>query len=209
MSNKVAVLPTASLSGAGNSTNQRRRTGAPKALLCLLALCAVSFTCTFYRNGHSIDARAASQHIPLDAQEILMRCASQRMKSGPPLNFKDRSVSDRFEEGTPATLIRNATIWTGQKNGTEVIYGDLLLDKGIVKAIGQVPRAPLRDVRTVDAGGAWVTPGLSARRHWYLYRLYSRFPPLVDFHSHVGIYSLPALHGEFFFYCNAYAKQPF
>jgi len=111
-----------------------------------------------------MNARTGLQRMPLDAQEILTRCASLRMKSGPPLNFVERSVSDRFEEGTPATLIRNATIWTGQKNGTEVIYGDLLLDKGIVKAVGQVPRAPLRDVRIVDAGGAWVTPGLSACR---------------------------------------------
>jgi hypothetical protein len=167
MSSKATVLPTTS--GPGNPTDLRRRPSAPKALLYLLALCAVTSTCTFYWNGHSTDARAASQRIPLEAQEILMRCASLRMTSGPPLNFADRSVSDRFEEGTPATLIKNATIWTGQKNGTEIIYGDLLLDKGIVKAIGQVPRSPLHDVRTVDAGGAWVTPGLSARR-WYLSR---------------------------------------
>lgn len=177
MSSKATVLPTAS--GPDNPTNLRRRPSAPKALLYLLALCAVFSTYTFYWNGHSIDARAAPQRIPLEAQEILMRCASLRMKSGPPLNFADRSVSDRFEEGTPATLIRNATIWTGKKNGTEIIYGDLLLDKGIVKAIGQVPRTPLHDVRTVDAGGAWVTPGL------------------IDFHSHVGVYSLPTLHGTF------------
>ena len=170
MSSKDSILPTAPLSGAGNFTNQRRRTGAPKALLYLFALCAVSFTYTFYWNGHSNDTRAASQRTPLDAQEILTRCASLRMKSGPPLNFEDRSASDRFEEGTPATIIRNATIWTGRENGTEIISGDLLLDKGIVKEIGQVPRTPLRDVRTVDAGGAWVTPGLSAC-YWYLYRV--------------------------------------
>lgn len=162
MSSKTTALPIAR--GPGNPTNLGRRTSAPpKALLYLLALCTITFTCTFYWNGHSIDARAAPQRIPLEAQEILMRCASLRIRSGPPLNFAGRSVSDRFEEGTPATLIRNATIWTGQKNGTEIIYGDLLLDKGIVKAIGQVPRTPLHDVRTVDADGAWVTPGLSAR----------------------------------------------
>lgn len=161
MSGKAMTLPIAR--GPDNPTNLGRRTGAPKALPYLLALCAVTFTCTFYWNGHTTDARAASQPIPLEAQEILTQCAHLRMKSGPPLNFADRSVSDRFEEGTPATLIRNATIWTGQKNGTEIIYGDLLLDKGIVKAIGQVPRTPLHDVRTVDADGAWVTPGLSAR----------------------------------------------
>ena len=169
MSSKITALPTAR--GAGNPTNLRRRTNAPKALLYVLALCTVTFTGTFYWNGHSIDARAATQRIPLDAQGILMRCASLRMKSGPPSNFADRSVSDRFEEGTQATLIKNATIWTGQKNGTEIIYGDLLLDKGVVKAIGEVPRTPLRDVRIVDAGGAWVTPGLSARLG-YFYRVY-------------------------------------
>ena len=161
MSSKATVLPTAR--GADDPTNLRRRTSLPKALLYLLALRAVASIYTFFWNGHSIDAQAAAQRIPLDAKEILMRCTSIRMKSGPPLNFADRSVSDRFEEGTPATLIRNATIWTGKKNGTEIIYGDLLLDKGIVKAIGDVPRTLLRDVRTIDAGGAWVTPGLSAR----------------------------------------------
>lgn len=93
-----------------------------------------------------------------------MRCAALKAKPGPPANFFERSVSDRFEEGTPATIIRNATIWTGEKNGTEIIYGDLLLDKGIIQAIGQVPRTPVHEARTIDARGAWVTPGLSAHR---------------------------------------------
>ncbi|KAI0307234.1 hypothetical protein B0F90DRAFT_1686479 [Multifurca ochricompacta] len=150
-----------------------------RQLLSLLALSLISFTCVFYWNGSSGNAWLHSQNMPLDAQEILMRCAALKMRPGPPSNFLERTVSDRFEEGTPATLIRNATIWTGEKNGSEVIYGDILLDKGIVKAVGQVPRTFLHDVRTVDAGGAWVTPGL------------------VDFHSHIGIYSLPALHATF------------
>ena len=159
MSSKV-LLPEP-LRGASISGRRRRK---PKAPLGLFALCLVSLICTFYWHGHSNNVWSTSQRIPLDAQQILMRCAALRSSPGPPSNFLERSASDRFEEGTPATIIRNAAIWTGEKNGTEVIYGDLLLDKGIVKAIGQVPRAPVRDARTIDAKGAWVTPGLSTRR---------------------------------------------
>ncbi|KAI0251330.1 hypothetical protein BJV78DRAFT_1282605 [Lactifluus subvellereus] len=157
----------------------RRRKSKPLRLLCILALCLVSLVYTFYWIESSNNLWAASQRLPLDAQEILMRCAALKARPGPPSNFLERDVSDRFEEGTPATIIRNATIWTGGKNGTEIIYGDLLLDKGIVKTIGEVPRAPVDNVRTIDARGAWVTPGL------------------IDFHSHIGLYSLPTLHASF------------
>jgi hypothetical protein len=136
----------------------------PKALLGLLVLSFVSLTCTLYWHGYSSNAWTRSQSIPLNAPEILMRCATLKARPGPPSNFLERKVSDRFEEGTPATIIRNATIWTGEKNGTEIIYGDLLLDKGIVQAVGQVPRTPVHEAHTIDARGAWVTPGLSTRR---------------------------------------------
>jgi hypothetical protein len=133
----------------------------PKALPSLLALCLVSLVCTSYWIGSSSNLWKSSRRTPLDAQQILIRCAALKMRPGAPSNFLERTVSDRFEEDTPATLIRDATIWTGEKNGTEIIYGDLLLDKGIVVAIGEVPRAPILNVRTIDARGAWVTPGLS------------------------------------------------
>ncbi|KAI0268341.1 composite domain of metallo-dependent hydrolase [Gloeopeniophorella convolvens] len=155
----------------------RRRS--PAGLLCVFALCLASLSYILYWNLTSNVISPTVQNIPLNAQEILTRCASLKMKPGPPSNFLERGTSDRFEEGTPATVIKNATIWTGDKNGTEIVYGDILLDKGIVKAVGHVPRTLMRDTITVDAGGAWVTPGL------------------IDFHSHVGIYSLPALHATF------------
>jgi hypothetical protein len=134
----------------------------PKALLGLLALSLVSLTYTFYWHGYSSSAWTRSQSMPLNAPGILMRCATLKARPGPPSNFLERKVSDRFEEGTPATIIRNATIWTGEKNGTEIIYGDLLLDKGIVQAVGQVSRTPILEAHTIDARGAWVTPGLSS-----------------------------------------------
>ncbi|KAI9507549.1 hypothetical protein F5148DRAFT_102021 [Russula earlei] len=169
-----ALLPQP-LSGASTPSRRRKL----KAPLALLALCLVPLACTFYWNGYLNNASSSSQRTPLDSQKILMRCAALRTRPGPPLNFFERSASDRFEEGTPATIIRNATIWTGGKNGTEIIFGDLLLDKGIVQAVGQVPRTPVHNVHTIDARGAWVTPGL------------------IDLHSHVGLYSLPTLRGTF------------
>lgn len=158
MSSK-ALLPEP-LRGSNIPTRRNK----PKALLGLLALSLVSLSCTFYWHGYSSNAWTRSQSIPLDAPEILLRCATLKARPGPPSNFLERKVSDRFEEGTPATIIRNATIWTGEKNGTEIIFGDLLLDKGIVQAVGQVSRTPVHEAHTIDARGAWVTPGLSAHR---------------------------------------------
>ena len=64
----------------------------------------------------------------------------------------------------------------------KVIYGDVLLDKGIVKAVGYIPQRLLASIdkdqlHIQDLQGSWVTPGL------------------VDIHSHIGVGSLPELHG--------------
>lgn len=104
--------------------------------------------------------------MPYDAQEILARCATLNMVPGPPVDFTDREVSDRYEESVRPTLIRNATVWTGDNNGTAIVYGDVLLDKGLVKAVGYVPKTltdELKELVVVDAEGAWVTPGLGTR----------------------------------------------
>ncbi|KAJ6607174.1 hypothetical protein B0H10DRAFT_2073018 [Mycena sp. CBHHK59/15] len=87
--------------------------------------------------------------------------------------------SDRHVKGTPPVLIRNAKILTSARNGTEVIYGDVLLDKGVIVAVGYIPRhlTLLEDLNVIDAGGKWISPGL------------------IDAHSHLGVYSAPALNG--------------
>jgi hypothetical protein len=80
-----------------------------------------------------------------------------------PEGFNKRKQSDRYDLGTGATLIKNATIWTGNQNGIEIVRGDILLDKGIVKAIGEIPPSALSQITsltTVLANGAWVTPAL-------------------------------------------------
>ncbi|KAF6762097.1 hypothetical protein DFP72DRAFT_802686 [Ephemerocybe angulata] len=115
-----------------------------------------------------------------EQQSILARCAAIRTLPGPPPNFLGRDESDRFEPGTKPTLIRNASIFTGENNGTVTFRGDVLLDKGIVKAIGDIPGRvieKMENLTTVEADGRWVTPGL------------------VDMHSHLGLLSSPILHG--------------
>ena len=103
--------------------------------------------------------------LPPHAVTSLARCHSLQAKPGPPPGFYKRSQSDRFEEGTRPVLIKNAQIWTGDRNGTdsEVLRADVLLDKGIIKGVGRVERFRLKafkdDLVVIDAKNAWVTPG--------------------------------------------------
>jgi hypothetical protein len=111
-----------------------------------------------------------SRHVrvPLHAEASLSKCRALNIKPGPPPDFNERKVSDRFESGTKATLIRNATIWTGKNDGLEIIKGDLFLDHGLVKAIGVIPKGMLKeykDLNTIEAEGAWVTPGCGTKYH--------------------------------------------
>lgn len=132
-----------------------------------LALCVVVAALTLYASyvpllsASSRDSQSA-QRIPLAAQGILRQCANLRAVSGPPANFRERERSDRFEPGTRPTLIKNATLWTGARNGSEIVYGDIFLDKGLVRGIGYIPELLYADRETyvVDAHGGWVTPGI-------------------------------------------------
>ncbi len=104
---------------------------------------------------------------PLGASDILERCASLRNTPGLSSDLLFRDRSDRFEFGTRPTLIKNVTLWTGARNGTEIVYGDVYLDKGLVQGIGYIPEALYanKDTEVVDAHGGWVTPGLSTSQH--------------------------------------------
>ncbi|KAF5393062.1 hypothetical protein D9757_001113 [Collybiopsis confluens] len=118
--------------------------------------------------------------VPVNAQHILHKCASLNVVPGPPSNFHSREESDRYVAGTKATLIKNATIWTGNVDGLEVVLGDLLLDKGIIKAVGRVSTEELsayQELTIILAHGAWVSPGI------------------VDLHSHLGDSASPFLQG--------------
>ncbi|KAF7792819.1 hypothetical protein EIP86_003919 [Pleurotus ostreatoroseus] len=106
------------------------------------------------------------QRVPLNANRILKQCAALKATPGPQSDTtfrRTRGVSDRFEAGTRSTLIKDARIWTGARNGTETVAGDVLLSGGVIKGIGYIPRRLLEDLTdldTIDAKGGWVTPGL-------------------------------------------------
>ncbi|KAG2130176.1 uncharacterized protein EDB93DRAFT_1323346 [Suillus bovinus] len=131
------------------------------------------------RKFGSFEATNSPQELARRSQ-ILSKCAYIRAKPGPPPNFHTRTQSDRYadSENTTPVLVRNATIWTAANDGHEVISGDLLLHRGLIKAIGDVPLSMIRQGRVVDAHGAWVTPGI------------------VDLHSHIGVGSVPELNGS-------------
>ena len=100
--------------------------------------------------------------VPINAAQIVQHCQALNVLPSPPKDFHLRSESDRYVPGTPPTLIRNATIWTGRASGHEVVFGDILLDKGVIREIGFVGACVLEsyeNVTVLDAGGAWVTPG--------------------------------------------------
>jgi hypothetical protein len=87
--------------------------------------------------------------------------------------------------------VRNAAIWTVTNDGHEVLAGDLLMHRGLIKAIGNVPLSIIRqlelgnvNLEIIDAHGAWVTLGI------------------LDLYSLIGVGSAPELlDGRFLCYC--------
>ncbi|KII89857.1 hypothetical protein PLICRDRAFT_40029 [Plicaturopsis crispa FD-325 SS-3] len=148
----------------------------------LLALVVLPlFLALCYTSAHHWPTPPLPARVKAYRQHVLDRCQYTRSPAGPPPHFHSRAASDRFVPGTAPVLIKNAKFWTGARNGTEIIFGDALLDKGIIKALGYIPPSVLStvqgNVQVVDANGSWVTPGL------------------VDLHSHLGVYSSPELRG--------------
>jgi len=157
-------------------------------------------------------------NVPLRAAETLARCRALNSKPGPPPTFSSRVQSDRFQEGTKPILIRNATIWTGRLNGSDVVLGDVYLDKGIVKALGQLDSTFLQNIHSQDIEvlDVQVSPStfvlFIAMGHpnhlqgclgysWVNYLASTDHPGLrircsiVDVHSHIAVESSPGLNG--------------
>lgn len=147
----------------------------------LLCLCGLYATVLWSRSiSRTLFVHDESASLPVRAQEALYNCKMLSVKPGPPDDFHQRSQSDRFVKGTPPTLLRNVSVWTGDSAGYELQGVDILLDKGIIKFVGQAYQGLLQEYSnliTLDVGGSWVTPGI------------------VDMHSHLGVDSLPSLAG--------------
>ena len=140
-------------------TPPKSRLTSLKSLLAAVLLVVASAT---YYSATLDWGHAGSATVPVNAAQIIQKCQALHILPRPPSNFDQRIQSDRFETGTPPTLFRNASIWTGRISGHEVIVGDLLLDRGIIKEVGQIKRGVLNaydDLIIIDVGGAWITPG--------------------------------------------------
>ena len=152
-----------------------------RILLCLVFSLLLFLVPQFTGKNTSTFLLSRSKLPPLHSSAIIAKCRHLKMQAGPPQDFHIRTHSDRFEEGTRPVLVKNAKIWTGRKNGTEVIQGDIFMDNGIIKNMGYLQSGSLesygRRLMVLDAKGAWITPGI------------------VDIHSHIGNEPSPALSG--------------
>ncbi|KAE9395829.1 carbohydrate esterase family 9 protein [Gymnopus androsaceus JB14] len=144
--------------------------------LAILLASLLSLPLIKLRTTYSRSPRAPSNYA-----SIIDKCHALKLPVGPPPTFHERPESDRFATGTPPTLIQNATIWTGEHNGTQVIHGDILLDKGMILHVGKIHPDILQlygaELEISDAQGKWVSPGV------------------VDLHSHLGDDPSPVLSG--------------
>ena len=84
---------------------------------------------------------------------------------------KDAFPSTYKPRPSKPTLIRGATVLTGTDK--EIVGGDVLMQDGKIKEVGQNIPAPQGAV-VVDGKGKFVTPGI------------------IDIHSHLGVYPSPA-----------------
>ena len=137
-------------------TGPRRKSSSRRALLGLFVLLATSSTLYNLSSIRHADSSYSAPVVPLDAQSILAKCRSLQLKPGPPADFYSRAQSDRYQPGTGPVLIQNAKIWTGEVGGSEVLRGDVLLDKGIIKTIGHVSNDILgkyADIAIMDVKG--------------------------------------------------------
>ncbi|KAF7330339.1 Carbohydrate esterase family 9 protein [Mycena venus] len=144
----------------------------------LLALLALLLASNFAIFGLFYQPQRWTE-VPLHSEITLARCRALNAKPGPPPSFNRRTQSDRFQPGTRAVLVKNATIWTGRVDGLEVLRGDIFMDGGIIVAVGVVEKSVLdsHEHDVVDAQGAWVTPGI------------------IDMHSHLAVGASPQLLG--------------
>lgn len=135
----------------------------PRRLAVLFFCLVLLFTGTIYVHGPVIwNAHSQVHQLPPYAAETLSYCRS--LSQTPSTNtYSKRTVSDRFVPGTRPHLLKNARVWTGNQNGTEVVLANILLDNGLIKGVGRISPSSLASYAdalvVIDLKGAWVTPG--------------------------------------------------
>jgi hypothetical protein len=143
---------------------------------------ACAFGILFYlSHGYSISEfpwPGQPSPVPAYIKDGMEQC---KIIARPPPNPKPfnhrRTESDRFVPGTGDVLLKNATIWTGNDDGEEILReNDILLSGGVIKYVGKSDKLDaeaLKHAKVVDLDGSWITPGI------------------VDMHSHLGVDPAP------------------
>lgn len=182
-------------------TPHPNRHRAPRLFVILLSTALILVLGTTYAFGPIIwNSYIPLRQLPPQALASLSLCRS--LAHTPPApSVSQRTVSDRFVPGTRPHLLKNARVWTGNHNGTDVVLANILLDKGLIKGVGRISTSTLAayrdDLVVIDLKGAWVTPGCVFKLPHHLLSL--KMPYLsysiVDLHSHLGYSSSPELRG--------------
>jgi hypothetical protein len=141
------------------------------------------------RTGSKSTSRTSASLSLERLQEDLTTCSKLQHKPKDPSGPRERNA--RYIDGHKPTLIRNATVWTGEPapgfsleetrsgKGYGWIKSDVLLQHGlIVRVDSEIFESSLpEDTQIWDAEGRQLTAGI------------------VDMHSHAGLYALPILNG--------------
>jgi imidazolonepropionase-like amidohydrolase len=97
--------------------------------------------------------------------------------SSPPISDPVPFSARRTDDSPPAAPIAivGALLWTGDAQNRRIEHGTIIVRNGVIEAIGDASLTVPQGVQVIDAGGRWVTPGL------------------IDAHSHLGVYPVPAV----------------
>ena len=101
-------------------------------------LAVVVIAALYFATDLPVGRSRSPVRVPLHAASTLGKCRTLSAKPAPPPGFSERVQSDRYEPGITPVLIRNASIWTGLDDGRHVVHGDILLENGLIKTVGDV-----------------------------------------------------------------------
>ena len=178
--------------GRGMRAGRGRRRRA-SSLVVLAFLGFIVYTQWKQMSASQTNRRPSGVSLSIEKLEAdLAVCSKLRAKPQDPIGA-GRKRNARYIDGHKATLIKNATVWTGEPadDGTSAkdaragvgyswINADVFLEFGLIKAVGKDldVNSLSSDYIVWDANGRQLTTGI------------------IDMHSHAGDYSLPELRGN-------------
>lgn len=167
------------------ATHRRRRRGPPRIVKLFILACIAYFVYTRYRQPVRSNDLLSVEKL----QQDYAICSKLRSVPKDPSGSRERNA--RYVNGHKATLIRNATVWTGEPalgtspedahsgKGYSWMTADVLLEHGLIKQVA--PDIPFKDLPAdfivYDVQGRQLTSGI------------------VDMHSHSTVDTLPELRG--------------